>query len=152
MLWIDANNNVNPEESITKGYFASILYKLLKYSKGYRFGKATYYGETFHGRTTASGSPFDMFAFTAAHKELTFGTIVEVMNLANGETIRVEITDRGPYGHGRVLDLSAAAFEDVASLGAGIINAQYKIVTDDDDEETDDETTPDPYTEPLTQE
>jgi len=151
LLSIDSSNKVHPTESISKGYLSSILYKLLKFGEGYKFGKATYYGEKFHGRTTASGSKFDMFEMTAAHKELPFGTIVEVMNLANGETIRVEITDRGPYGHGRVIDLSAAAFEEIASLGAGILNVQYKIVTADDDLE-DENTTPDVFTNTITQE
>jgi rare lipoprotein A len=65
---------------------------------------------------------------TAAHKTLTFGTMVEATNLANGKMVTVEITDRGPYGAGRVLDLSSGAFEQLASLGAGVINVGYKIL------------------------
>ena len=96
--------------------------------KGYEFGKATWYGAALQGNYTASGSIFDYHQMTAAHKTLPFGTMVKVTNMANGESIEVEITDRGPYGPGRVIDLTSAAFEEIASLGAGVIYVQYEIV------------------------
>ncbi|WP_199508729.1 MULTISPECIES: septal ring lytic transglycosylase RlpA family protein [unclassified Psychrobacter] len=69
----------------------------------------SYYGSKFHGKRTASGSIFNMNALTAAHKTLPFGTKVKVTNQKTKESVIVKITDRGPYAHGRVLDLSKAA-------------------------------------------
>ncbi|MFA4891417.1 MAG: septal ring lytic transglycosylase RlpA family protein [Candidatus Gracilibacteria bacterium] len=128
MINITDNNNVHPEQEMTRGYFAEIIYKLKNFSNDFHFGKATFYGAVSHGSGTASGKTFDMYAMTAAHKELPFGTIVEVENLANGKTVQVEITDRGPYGPGRVIDLTSAAFDVISDLHRGIINVQYKVV------------------------
>ena len=61
-----------------------------------REGLATFYGEAFHGKTTASGVPFDMKAMVAAHPTYPFGTLVRVTNLANGRAVQVRIIDRGP--------------------------------------------------------
>ena len=72
-------------------------------------GNTSYYGSKFHGKRTASGSIFNMNALTAAHKTLPFGTKVKVTNKKTKQSVIVKITDRGPYAHGRVLDLSKAA-------------------------------------------
>ncbi len=125
---IYSNNTVAPAQKMSRGYLAEVMYRSIMSQEGYGFGKATWYGQVFHGRTTASGEPFDKNELTAAHKHLPFNTIVEVKNLANGESVEVRITDRGPYGPGRVIDLSSEAFSRIASLGAGVINVQYKIV------------------------
>jgi rare lipoprotein A len=127
MLVISPNNNVLPNQEMTRGHMAEIIYKYLLAQEDYRFGKATFYGSALHGNTTASGEIFDMYAMTAAHKYLPLGTMVQVSNMANGKTINVKINDRGPYGHGRVLDLSEAAFEEIAWRGTGIIHVQYRI-------------------------
>jgi hypothetical protein len=125
---IYSSNTVNPGQELTRGYLAEIIYRAMIHREGYGFGKATWYGAALHGNMTASGEIFDKNQLTAAHKHLPFGSIVEVTNLANGKTIEVRITDRGPYGPGRVIDLSSTAFAEIASLGAGVINVQYKIV------------------------
>lgn len=127
LLNINPDNNIYPEQKMSRGYLTEIIYKLNKFAKGYHFGKATYYGESFHGRGTASGQTLDIYAYTAAHKTLSFGTIVEVTNIANGKSITVEITDRGPYVSGRSIDLTPIAFEAIAPLSNGIINVQYKV-------------------------
>lgn len=128
-LNINANNEIFPDKKLTRGDFAEIAYRLQNaHNNGYKFGKATFYGKAVHGNNTASGEIFDMYSFTAAHKTLPFGTIVEVKSLSTGKTVEVKITDRGPYGPGRVLDLSSSAFEQLASLGTGIINVQYRVV------------------------
>lgn len=124
------SNNVNPEQDVTRGYLAEIIYRKIMSEQGYDFGKATFYGAAVQGYGTASGETFDMNLFTAAHKTLPFGTIVEVTNLANGESVEVKINDRGPYGPGRVIDLSSSAFEEIASLSTGVISVQYKIVSE----------------------
>ncbi|MBZ0144919.1 MAG: septal ring lytic transglycosylase RlpA family protein [Rhodocyclaceae bacterium] len=82
-------------------------------------GIASWYGPGFHGKHTASGERYDMNALTAAHKTLPFGTLVEVRNLATGETVRVRINDRGPFVRGRVIDLSRAAARAAGVWGPG---------------------------------
>ena len=72
-------------------------------------GLASFYGRAHAGKLTASGEKFDHLDFTAAHRTLPFGTLVRVTNLANGQTITVEITDRGPRIETRIVDLSLAA-------------------------------------------
>lgn len=127
LINIYSDNTINTEQEMTRGYLAEIIYRTEKsLAEGYMFGKATWYGSAVQGSNTASGEIFDYNLFTAAHRTLPFGTMVDVTNLANGKTVRVKITDRGPFGPGRELDLSSGAFKEIASLGAGVINVQYK--------------------------
>ncbi len=84
-------------------------------------GAASWYGPGFHGKRTASGETFNTNALTAAHKILPFGTEVRVINEPTGRSVVVRINDRGPYAHGRVIDLSKAAAEAVGISGAGKI-------------------------------
>ena len=128
LINIYSTNTITPDQDMTRGYMAEIIYRKIMTEKGYEFGKATWYGAALQGNYTASGEIFDYHQMTAAHLTLPFGTIVEVTNLANGESIQVEITDRGPYGPGRVIDLTSAAFKEIASLGAGVIYVQYEII------------------------
>ncbi|MBU0928652.1 MAG: septal ring lytic transglycosylase RlpA family protein, partial [Spirochaetes bacterium] len=72
-------------------------------------GIASWYGEPFHGRKTASGEVFDMRAMSAAHKSLPFGTLVLVTAVDDGRSVVVRINDRGPFVAGRIIDLSKAA-------------------------------------------
>jgi rare lipoprotein A len=72
-------------------------------------GMASYYGESFRGRTTASGERFDPDTLTAAHRTLPFGTCLRVENPATGRSVRVRVNDRGPYAKGRIIDLSESA-------------------------------------------
>jgi len=76
---------------------------------------ASYYADKFQGRKTASGKKYDKRKYTAAHKKLPFGTIVKVTNEANGQSVIVEITDRGPFVRAREIDLSKRAFMDIAT-------------------------------------
>ena len=89
---------------------------------------ASYYGEPFHGRPTSSGEPFDMNAYTAAHRTLPFGTMVEVTNLGNGKKVIVRINDRGPFVGNREIDLSRAAAEALGMIGQGIARVSIKRV------------------------
>ncbi|MGB7406977.1 MAG: septal ring lytic transglycosylase RlpA family protein [Pontixanthobacter sp.] len=82
-------------------------------------GIASYYGKRFHGRRTANGERFNMHELTAAHKTLPFGTRVLVTNPRNGKTVTVRINDRGPYAHGRTIDLSRAAAKKVGIVQRG---------------------------------
>ena len=82
-------------------------------------GIASWYGERFHGRRTASGEAFDMHAFTAAHRTLPLGSLVEVENLRNGRTVVLRINDRGPFAsEEREIDLSKRAAAELGILGS----------------------------------
>ena len=82
-------------------------------------GIASWYGKKFHGRKTANGEIYDMYAMTAAHKTLPMNTWVEVHNLGTGQKIRVRINDRGPFVTGRVIDLSYTGAKRINMLGPG---------------------------------
>ncbi len=89
-------------------------------SRGYRAeGLASWYGRKFHGRKTASGERYDMYAMTAAHKTLPLGTRVEVKNLKNGRKATLRINDRGPFVRGRIIDLSYKAAKKLGVAGPG---------------------------------
>src|SRR5579884_232904 len=74
-----------------------------KTQKPYQVGRASWYGKQFHGRETASGEPYDMFQFTAAHRRLPLGTLVKVTNLHNGRAVVVRVNDRGPVPKTRII-------------------------------------------------
>ncbi len=89
-------------------------------------GRASWYGPGFHGRKTASGETFNANALTAAHRTLPFGTRVRVMNKGTGRSVVVRINDRGPYAHGRVIDLSRASAQAIGISGTGSVElAQF---------------------------
>lgn len=81
-------------------------------------GVASWYGPGFHGRRTASGERFNPGALTAAHRSLPFGTRVRVVHQGTGQSVVVRINDRGPFGHGRVIDLSRASARSIGMRGA----------------------------------
>lgn len=91
-------------------------------------GIASWYGYPYHGRQAADGEIYDMEKLTAAHRTLPFGTWVRVTNLANGKTVDVRITDRGPFVDGRIIDLSKAGARAIAMLGPGTIRVRLNIV------------------------
>jgi len=92
-------------------------------------GVASFYGGKFHGRQTANGETFDMYAYTAAHKSLPFNTWLRVTNLDNGHQVEVRINDRGPYVKGRVLDLSYAAARTLGMIKTGTARIEAVIIT-----------------------
>jgi len=91
-------------------------------------GEASWYGERYHGRTTASGQPFDMNAMTAAHKTLPFGTKVKVTNMANGQAVQVVINDRGPFVPGRIIDLSRGAAAKIGMIKTGVAKVRVEVM------------------------
>lgn len=74
-------------------------------------------GDGYHGKRTASGAIFNTYALTAAHRTRRFGSVVTVTNLANGRSVSVRITDRGPFIAGRCIDLSRAAANAIGMGG-----------------------------------
>jgi rare lipoprotein A len=91
-------------------------------------GKASYYGSQHHNKLTANGERFDQGALTAAHRTLPFGTKVRVINARNGKSVVVRINDRGPFVRGRIIDLSKAAFQSIASTRSGVIQVRLERV------------------------
>lgn len=89
-----------------------------------QIGLASYYGRRFHGRTTSSGIPFNMYGMMCAHRTLPFGTKIKVKNMSNDKEIIVTVTDRGPYISGRVLDLSFAAAKAIGMIQQGVTKVQ----------------------------
>jgi rare lipoprotein A len=92
----------NPKLSPNQAPQASALH----HAHPYQVGTASWYGDYFEGRPTASGEPFNMYDLTAAHMTLPLGTLVRVTNLRNHRSVIVRINDRGPYVSGRIVDLS----------------------------------------------
>src|SRR5678816_4838611 len=91
-------------------------------------GVASWYGKSFHGRQAANGELFDMDALTAAHRTLPLGSIVRVLNLANGKHLHVRITDRGPYVNNRILDLSRGAAARLGMMEEGLSVVRIQLV------------------------
>lgn len=92
-------------------------------------GKATFYGEKFRGRKTASGARFNPDAFTCAHRTLPFGTQIEVRRVDTNQTVQVTVTDRGPFGHpDRIIDLSLAAARALNMTKLGVIDVELRVI------------------------
>lgn len=91
-------------------------------------GKASFYGDKFHGRKTASGEKYDRSLFTAAHRTFPFGTVVKVTNNNNGRSVVVRINDRGPHTRGRIVDLSHIAAEKIGMIQNGVVPVTIEIV------------------------
>lgn len=97
-----------------------IRYEPMVSSLGYsERGVASWYGQDFHGKATANGECYNMYAFTAAHKTLPLPTLVRVTNLENNKSVVVKVNDRGPFVRGRTIDLSYAAAQSLGMVGNG---------------------------------
>jgi rare lipoprotein A len=95
---------------------------------GDQTGVASWYGEHWQGRTTASGKPFDDRKLTAAHRTLPLNAHVRVTNLKTGRSVDVTITDRGPYIGGRVIDLSKAAAKKLGMVKEGLVPVRIEAL------------------------
>ncbi len=110
------------EDSLTKNTYKKDLVELNDINLNddylyYTVGTASWYGKKFHNRKTANGEIYNMYDYTAAHKDLPFGTILKVTNIENEQSVIVRINDRGPYSGKRVIDLSYSAAMDIGSTG-----------------------------------
>lgn len=92
---------------------------------------ASWYGEPFHGRLTASGERYDMHGFTAAHRSLPFGTRLKVTSAATGRSSVVTVNDRGPFIRGRHLDLSYGAAKEIGLTGEGVGRVAVEVMDRD---------------------
>ncbi len=93
-------------------------------------GKATYYADRMHGRPTSSGTRYHRDSFYCAHRTLPFGTLVRVTDTQTGKSVIVKVIDRGPFGKGKVVDLSKAAARELGMLGKGVIRIELEVVND----------------------
>ena len=93
-------------------------------------GSASYYAAKFDGRRTASGERFSNADMTAAHRTLPFGTLVRVTNVANGQSVVVRITDRGPFTRGRLIDVSRAAADELGLVQRGHGTVELAVIED----------------------
>ncbi len=94
------------------------------------YGKASWYGDKFHGKKTASGELYSIKKNTAAHKTLPFGTMLKITNLESNKSVIVNVNDRGPYIKNRVIDLSKSAFKKIATLNDGVIDVKIEVLDD----------------------
>jgi rare lipoprotein A len=94
----------------------------------YQVGTASWYGEYFDGKPTASGEPYDMYDMTAAHLTLPLGTYVRVTNLRNGKAVIVRVNDRGPIVPGRIIDLSYGAAQVLQFTQKGLQRVRLDVV------------------------
>lgn len=113
----------NPQSYVVNGH----RYHVMNSAAGYvQKGIASWYGTKFHGRRTSSGEAYDMYAMTAAHKNLPLPSYVQVTNLRNGRRVVVRVNDRGPFHDNRLIDLSyvAASRLGIVEEGTGLVEVR----------------------------
>ena len=107
----------------------SFAASLSDYHLGYKEnGQASYYGKQFHGRTTANGEKYNMYALTAAHKTIPFNSLIKVTDKATGKQVIVRVNDRGPFVKGRVLDLSLGAAREIDMIKKGVADIEIEVI------------------------
>ena len=94
------------------------------------YGLASYYGDDFHGRKTASGETYNKWDLTCAHKEFKFGTKLKVTNLKNKKSVIVRVNDRGPFVKKRIIDLSYAAADKIDMISDGVVKVKIEVIRD----------------------
>ncbi|MCI1188359.1 septal ring lytic transglycosylase RlpA family protein [Hymenobacter sp. DH14] len=94
-------------------------------------GRASWYGSYFQGKRTSSGERYNRHAYTCAHKTLPFGTRLRVTNVKNGKSVIVRVSDRGPFRHQRILDLSEAAARPLGVVDCGAATVVAEVVADE---------------------
>jgi len=97
-------------------------------SSSYKSTSVSYYANKFDGKKTASGETYRHSKMTGAHKSLSFGTRVEIVNVENDKSVIITVNDRGPLKSSREFDLSQGAFKKISNLNAGIVKVKYRIL------------------------
>jgi rare lipoprotein A len=97
-------------------------------ARPYQVGTASWYGDYFEGKPTASGEPYNMYDLTAAHPTLPLGTLVKVTNLRNHRVVVVRINDRGPIVPGRIIDVSYSAAKMLHFQSRGIQRVRLDVI------------------------
>lgn len=99
---------------------ALLLVLVVFFGRNSMTGEASYYADALHGKPTASGELYDKRDYTAAHRDLDFGTELRVTYPETGESVVVEVNDRGPHTKGRIIDLSKAAAKEIGLVRDGV--------------------------------
>lgn len=94
-----------------------------------KYGKASWYGKPFHGRLTANGERYNMYAMTAAHRTYALGTVLKVTSLKNWRSVIVKVNDRGPFYHSRHVDLSYAAAKKLGFVKKGVEKVKIEVLS-----------------------
>lgn len=115
-------------DSINSAKVATAVSTARPVAHPYQVGTASWYGEYFEGRPTASGEPYNMYDLTAAHMTLPLGTLVKVTNLRNRRSVIVRINDRGPVVPGRIIDLSYNAAHFLRFDQRGIQRVRLDVI------------------------
>lgn len=116
-------------DQVGKPYQVAGKWYYPKEQPGYvKKGKASWYGDAFHGRLTANGEIYDMTHLTAAHPTMPLPSYARVTNLKNGSSVIVRVNDRGPFAHDRVIDLSSKAAEMLDYKHSGIADVKVEYV------------------------
>ena len=120
--------SVHQVDTVQQGAYAAPA-QFPRGSRPYQVGTASWYGEDFVGKPTASGEPYDMYRLTAAHPTLPLGTLVRVTNLLNRHSVIVRINDRGPIVPGRIIDVSYSAARVLNFELKGIQRVRLDVVS-----------------------
>lgn len=112
----------NPYEIAGQWYYPAVDYEYTE------TGIASWYGPKFHGKKTANGEIFDQYEVSAAHRTLPLPSIVRVTNLENGKSIKVRVNDRGPFAHGRIIDMSRRAAQLLGFERKGTAKVLVEVV------------------------
>jgi rare lipoprotein A len=99
-------------------------------------GQASYYANQFHGKKTASGEKYDMYAMTAAHPNIPFNSIIKVTNTKNGKWVTLRVNDRGPFSKKRIVDVSKAAALMLDMVKDGIAEVKLEVMRVGNDDST----------------
>jgi rare lipoprotein A len=106
-------------------------YSVLKSAEDFsQTGIASWYGEKFHGHLTSNGEIYNMYAMSAAHKNLPLPTYLKVTNNANNKSVIVRVNDRGPFHQDRIIDLSYSAAYKLGMMKTGVANVTIESITD----------------------
>ncbi len=123
---VAASSKNDDEDSSIINRLSSVASQAVK--KFSQTGMASWYGRQFHGRKTANGDQFDMYALTAAHRSLPLNCYIRVTNQSNGKSVVVKVNDRGPFHGNRVLDLSYAAASQLGITQKGVGNVTIERI------------------------
>lgn len=126
----DETGDYLPGAALTRGELSDLIYRFQKepFSSTVEYGIASYYGTSFDGHNTASGTDLDTDGYMAAHKTLPFGTKVRITNTDTNTYVDVTVVDRGPYTDGYIIDLTPAAFDQIGSLSAGLLHVRLEVL------------------------
>jgi len=123
-----SSGSVHQVDTVPQGAYTAVP-ALPPHLRPYQVGTASWYGEDFVGKPTASGEPYDMYRLTAAHPTLPLGTLVRVTNLRNRHSVIVRINDRGPVVPGRIIDVSYSAARVLNFELKGIQRVRLDVVS-----------------------